>query len=361
MAKFCSSCGAELEGAEKFCVKSGIKQAESAPLKKKSNKSRTAIITVCIFAVFFVGGLLAFPNLASTTGGNTPVSNGGSGNTSRPSGSASTTQPTNDANNRPTLIYEGDLDGFWDWLNEQSDKYGDESWFTDWANEYMAEIFGWPSEVKWPANLLPAGTPVYTDGTISYVDNNYGQSVSIDILDTSFESLVKYVDVLNKAGWSVEITGSDAYGHSDRYIIRALYFEHNSRLNLVFEPDGGQVGETTDMGPPEIKNGTTWPTAYLPADTPVFPANAYVVNAWPDRVEILVKGITNDMINEYILALKSAGWETGYGSGESKYSETVSQNRLAFYNEWVMRMLDTDEVRFGGASELLIVAAPDRY
>jgi hypothetical protein len=232
MAKFCASCGAELVGTQIFCVNCGIKQAEAAPPKTKTNKSQTAIITVCIFAVFFVGSLFAF----SKVGGNAPidsgknnnvVSNHGSGNTTKPSGATSTTQSTNE----PTQNSE---------TNGQT---------TDPANP-DAPNMNW-SEIEngttWPTAYLPKDMPKFTGSNSIEVNGKPGK-MRMKFIGTGKSAIDSYRKTLEDAGWKLGLASNDAYTYAyaqkDGWEIQ--FYQYYNENGEYYEGEYSDINENAD-------------------------------------------------------------------------------------------------------------------
>jgi len=75
----------------------------------------------------------------------------------------------------------------------------------------------------------------------------------------------------------------------------------------------------------------SWPAAYLPSGTPVYPDGEMYCSLAPGSVTVTVQDTSAESIKKYVDALKGAGWELTFGTPE------VGEGRKG---DWVCRIYD---------------------
>jgi len=115
-----------------------------------------------------------------------------------------------------------------------------------------------------------------------------------------------------------------------------------------------------NMNLPEIKDGTTWPTAYIPGGVPVFEGGIFDVNGKPGDLTIYIREINYDKLNAYVKALEKDGWDVG-GSVD-KYGDTnTAQDLYARKNGWTIGILGYGSVKVSGNDTFRLYIIDEPY
>ena len=93
---------------------------------------------------------------------------------------------------------------------------------------------------EWPTAYLPAGTPVYTDGGsiqgYAYTDETFSD-IMVDINNTSIDALSKFVDQMEKLGWTIGSFDTDSgsgYGSKGQWNVNIFMKDDGTTATLMF-------------------------------------------------------------------------------------------------------------------------------